>query len=121
MNWYLKVLKNYAGFDGRARRTEYWMFALFNIIIIAVLEILFFVTRSPILLVPLIIYVLAVLVPGIAVVVRRLHDIGKSGGWFFITFVPFIGGIWLLVLMCTAGNPGPNMYGPDPKAGIAAY
>ena len=58
---------------------------------------------------------LAIFIPNLAVIVRRLHDQGKSGWWFFISFVPFIGGIWLLILYLTDGTPGPNQYGPDPK------
>ena len=60
-------------------------------------------------------YALAVLIPGLAVAVRRLHDIGKSGAWYFICFVPFIGGIWLLILLCTEGERVENQYGVDPK------
>ena len=120
MNWYLAVWKNYAGFSGRSRRTEYWMFFLFNLIIAAVLEIpAFALAKTP--AVALIfaalagIYGLAALIPGLAVFVRRLHDTNRSGWWFFIGFVPFVGAIILLVFMCMEGTPGPNQYGPDPK------
>ena len=119
MNWYLGVLKNYAGFDGRARRKEYWMFALFNAIITVVLEVLYAATSSNILMILLFVYILAVFVPGLAVGVRRLHDLNKSGAWLLIAFVPFIGGIWLFVLTCLAGTRGPNQYGPDPKLAAA--
>lgn len=61
-------------------------------------------------------YALAVIIPGLSVFVRRMHDVGKSGWWFFIALIPFVGIIWLLVLLCTDGNPGENMYGPSPKA-----
>jgi len=122
MNWYLKVLKQYADFNGRARRKEYWMFFLFNIIIWVAFLILSIslsgndnIETPPVLAILLGIYFLGMIIPGLAVTVRRLHDIGKSGSWFFIYFIPLIGGIWLLVLMCTDGTPGPNMYGPDPK------
>lgn len=119
MDWYLKVLKNYANFEGRARRKEYWMFLLFNIIIAIVLGIIdgvlgmrtssgFGVLGS--------LYSLAVLLPGIAVAARRLHDIGKSGWWQLIVFIPFIGAIVLIVWYATAGNGGSNQYGADPKA-----
>ena len=121
MNWYLEVLKKYVVFDGRARRTEYWMFALFNIIIVAVLLILAVVTKSPIFYILYVLYLLAVLLPALGVLVRRLHDQGKSGAWFWISLVPFIGGIWLLVLTCIPGTPGPNQYGPDPKAAVTTY
>lgn len=119
MNWYLKVLKQYADFKGRARRKEYWMFVLFNFLFF----IVFSITSAVVDLeafaasigVVMIVYLLAIIIPGLAVTVRRLHDIGKSGTWFFIYFVPVIGGIWLLVLLCTEGNRGPNQYGADPK------
>lgn len=115
MEWYLKVVKdNYANFKGRARRKEYWMFFLFNMLFVFVTAVIDFVLG----IFPLmyVIYLLAVLIPSLAVFVRRLHDIGKSGWWFFISFIPIIGAIWLLVLLCTDGNPGENSYGPSPKA-----
>jgi uncharacterized membrane protein YhaH (DUF805 family) len=114
MNYYTDVLKKYAAFNGRARRQEYWMFTLFNALAMIVLAILA-VAASKYLFVLYGIYFLAVIIPSLAVLVRRLHDIGKSGGWFWILVVPLIGGLWLLVLTCIAGNPGPNQYGPDPK------
>lgn len=121
MNWYLKVLKQYFDFNGRARRKEYWMFVLFNMIIGVVLGffdgLLGLQIGSGAQAVGVIglIYSLAVLIPGIAVCVRRLHDIGKSGWMILIAFIPIVGGIWLLVLMCKDGDPGNNEYGPNPK------
>ncbi len=125
MEWYLKVVKdNYANFKGRARRKEYWMFVLFNFIFIIVAAILDNVLgttfdigyqRMPYGWIYLI-YALAVIIPGLAVLVRRLHDVGKSGGWIFIVLIPLVGAIWLLVLVCTDGNSGENAYGPSPKA-----
>ena len=116
MSWYLSVLKNYAGFAGRARRQEYWMFALVNLIIYAVLEVIAGVTKSSAVTILLVIYAVALIMPSLAVLVRRLHDTGKSGAWFWIVLVPFIGGIWLLVLTAMPGGAGANRYGPDPKA-----
>jgi uncharacterized membrane protein YhaH (DUF805 family) len=115
MEWYLKVVKdNYANFDGRARRLEYWMFVLFNILFaVAACIVDLILGTFPLLYV---VYILAIIVPGIAVTVRRLHDVGKSGWWYFICLIPIIGGIWLLVLLCTDGTPGANNYGPSPKA-----
>lgn len=113
MNHYTDVLKKYAVFSGRARRQEYWMFTLFQVAVVIVLAILDAVLGAGSLIVGL--YVLATFVPSLAVTVRRLHDLGKSGAWYFIAFVPLIGGIWLLVLTATAGQPAPNQYGPDPK------
>ncbi len=113
MDWYLKVLKeHYADFDGRARRTEFWMFALINFIVAIVLafigNMIHFTWISTI-------YSLAVLVPSIAVTVRRLHDIGKSGWWWLIVLVPFVGFIVLLVFAVMDSQPGSNQYGANPK------
>ena len=120
MKWYLKVIKNYAGFSGRARRQEYWMFVLFNIIFAIgamildnVLGLAFNGIGYGIIY---LLYVLFTLLPSLAVLVRRLHDTGKSGWWFLISFVPLIGSIWLLVLLVKEGVAGSNEYGPDPKA-----
>ena len=117
MQWWLAALKNYAGFSGRARRTEYWMFALVNFIIGAVLIILWFVPKIGTLFIVLsILFLLGTIVPGIAVSVRRMHDQDKHGAWVLIGLIPFaIGPIWLLVLTCLPGTVGPNQYGPDPK------
>ncbi|WP_404812559.1 DUF805 domain-containing protein [Capnocytophaga canimorsus] len=106
MNWYLKVLKQYADFKGRARRKEYWMFTLFNSIVFFALGFIGGLIETTVLVS---IYYLAIIVPSIAVGVRRMHDVGKSG-WFIL--VP----IYNLVLCLTEGERGPNQYGPDPKA-----
>jgi uncharacterized membrane protein YhaH (DUF805 family) len=119
MEWYLKVLKNYVNFRGRARRKEYWMFFLFNIIAALILMILdFFVLGTYGVLYGL--YLLAVILPSLAVTIRRLHDLGKSGWWIFISLIPVIGGIWLLVLLVMDGTTGENLYGPSPKAAAPA-
>jgi uncharacterized membrane protein YhaH (DUF805 family) len=122
MNWYLTVLKKYAVFSGRARRKEYWMFVLFNMIFAAVAALLDNLLGMAIENVGYgllyILYMLAVLVPSLAVMIRRLHDIGKSGWWFFISFIPLIGSIWLLVLLVTDSQPGENQYGPNPKGTV---
>src|SRR5918912_3057743 len=120
VDWYLEVLKKYAVFDGRARRQEYWMFILFNIIITAVLALIDSLIGTVIrqagfgLLQGL--YDLAVLIPSIAVTVRRLHDTGRTGWWILIGLIPLIGGIVLLVFMVLDSEPGANQYGPNPKA-----
>ena len=125
MNWYLGVLKKYAVFTGRARRKEFWMFVLFNIIITLVLNLIdgflgagFEAGGGGIISVR---YALAVLLPSIGVAIRRLHDIGKSGWWLFISLIPVVGGIWLIVLYCTDGELGENQYGPNPKEKAEAY
>lgn len=112
MSWFIEVLKKYAVFSGRARRKEYWMFALFAAIIAIVLGVIGVVIKFPYLVV---LFYLAILLPGLGVTVRRLHDTGRSGGWFFISFVPFVGGIILLVFTCSDSQPGVNQYGPNPK------
>jgi uncharacterized membrane protein YhaH (DUF805 family) len=127
MNYYLNVLKNYAVFSGRARRSEYWYFVLFNIIFAMVALSLDYVLGTRFAISSeygshlsfgyiYLFYILAMIIPGLAVGVRRLHDVGKSGWFYFISLIPVIGGIWLLVLFCTEGTSGDNEYGPDPKA-----
>jgi len=106
MNWYLKVLKQYADFNGRARRKEYWMFALFNFLISFVIGFIGGIMEFTLLGT---IYSLAVFIPSIAVAVRRMHDVGKSG-WFIL--IP----IYNLILACTNGDSGDNKFGADPKA-----
>ena len=114
MDWYLGVLKKYAEFTGRAQRKEYWMFFLINLIITIVIGVIEGVIGSPGFIG--LIYALAILIPGLAVTVRRLHDINRSGWWFLIVFVPVIGAIVLLVFACIAGDPGENDFGSNPKA-----
>lgn len=123
MNWYFQALKKYTVFNGRSRRKEYWYFVLFNTIISIVLAVIDVVTGSfsPEAGIGLLggIYTLAVLIPGIAVAVRRLHDTGRSGWWLLIGLIPIIGAIVLLVFMVQDSNPGQNQYGPNPKEVIA--
>ena len=118
-NWYLKCLKQYADFSGRARRKEYWMFALFNMIFFIVAMILDNVLGLTVGELPYgafyFLYALAVLIPGLAVSVRRLHDVGKSGWMILISLIPIVGGIWSLVLMLTDSNPEENRFGANPK------
>jgi uncharacterized membrane protein YhaH (DUF805 family) len=116
MEWYLKVLKNYVGFEGRARRKEYWYFFLFNVLIALVLAVIGRVLNTMILST---IYSLAVLLPGLAVSVRRLHDTDKSGWWLLIALIPFIGAIVLFVFTLMDSTPGTNQYGPSPKEAMA--
>ncbi|WP_329255411.1 DUF805 domain-containing protein [Streptomyces sp. NBC_01478] len=122
MSYFIEALKKYAVFSGRARRKEYWMYALFAGIIYVVLAILAVATKQAALFALLGIFYVGILLPSLAVTVRRLHDTGRSGGWFFISFVPLVGAIILLVFVCTDSAPGANQYGPNPKeaAGIPA-
>ncbi|MBY8889377.1 DUF805 domain-containing protein [Streptomyces sp. PTM05] len=114
MQWYLQALRSYADFSGRARRKEYWLFALFNFLILAVLYGVGLAVAKPIAILG-VVYELGVLVPSLAVIWRRLHDTGRSGGWFFISLVPLVGGIILLVFVCSDSQAGANQYGPNPK------
>ncbi|OSI15981.1 DUF805 domain-containing protein [Neisseria dumasiana] len=115
MNWYLEVLKKYAVFNGRSRRQEYWMFTLFNIIASIIFSTLDSLLGTNIFA---LLYTLAVLLPGIGVSIRRLHDIGRSGWWLLLSFIPVIGAIVLIYWACQDSQPGTNEYGPNPK-GVA--
>jgi uncharacterized membrane protein YhaH (DUF805 family) len=120
MTDFINVFKKYADFSGRAHRREYWMFTLFNTLIIFALSLIgigFVVYNiNPAIIIGIIsVYGLAVIIPSLALTVRRLHDIDKSGWLFFITFVPAVGGIILFVFSVLDGTPGDNQYGPDPK------
>ena len=115
-NWKLVVLERYAKFDGRAGRKEFWFFVLANVAIYIALLIL--AQISTVFIVLYFLYAIAVIVPNIAVGIRRLHDTDKSGWFLLISLVPIIGGIILLVFFATAGTDGPNQYGAaaDPAA-----
>ena len=121
MSWYLQVLKQYAVFSGRARRKEYWMFFLFNLIIAFVLgfiDVALILASESTGYGPLgWLYSLAVLIPAIAVAIRRLHDTGRSGWWLLIGLIPLLGALVILVFMVLDGEQGENKYGPNPKAG----
>lgn len=109
MNYYLQVLQNYVKFDGRARRAEFWYFVLFNLIISIALNIVGSLINFPLIAM---LYSLGVLLPSIAVGIRRMHDLGKSG-WYIL--IP----IYSIILAATPGVQGQNAYGSDPKAGAA--
>jgi len=115
MNWYLKVLKQYADFNGRSRRKEYWMFVLINLIISWSLALLDYAAGTSIFSIVSTIYSLAIFVPALAVSVRRLHDIGKSGWYYLLVLLPIIGWIWLIVLFATDSEAGPNKWDQNPK------
>lgn len=123
MEWFLKVVKeHYADFNGRARRKEFWMYYLFYVIGIIALEIIALILMSISDVLGGIVFgimglaVLGLIIPTLAVGVRRLHDVGKSGWMLLVSLIPVIGGIWLLILLITEGEKGDNQYGPDPKA-----
>lgn len=124
MNYYLNVLKNYAVFSGRARRSEFWYFTLFNMIFAFLAMGIDNVLGTTLnmgyeISLPYgyiyIIYALATFIPGLAVLVRRLHDVGKSGWMYFIILIPIIGAIWLLVLICRDSQVESNKWGENPK------
>ncbi len=119
MHWYLSVLKNYVGFSGRARRSEFWYFTLFNLIFAVILSVIDHVLGltdqygvGPLYC----LYLLAIILPSLAVEFRRLHDTNRSAWWILIAFVPIVGFIVLLVFFCQSGTAGENRFGPDPKA-----
>ncbi|MEO8650438.1 MAG: DUF805 domain-containing protein [Acidobacteriota bacterium] len=119
MNWYFEVLKKYAVFSGRARRKEYWLYVLFNTIfaiVAAVLDNVLGLAFRDVGYGPIYaLYGLLTLIPSLAVGVRRLHDIGKSGWYLLLALIPCVGAIILLVFAITDGDMGENEYGPDPK------
>lgn len=122
MNWYLGVLKKYTEFGGRARRKEYWFFVLFNMIVAIVLGVIdgalgLYMIEQEEAQVGLLggIYSFAVLLPSLAVSVRRLHDTDRSGWWILIALIPVIGAIVLIIFMVLDSQPGSNRFGPNPK------
>ncbi len=112
MNWYLKVMKNYVGFKGRARRKEYWMFTLINLVLILILTIIEKAAHLEDILTG--IYSLIVLMPSLAVGARRLHDTGRSGWWQLLNIIPIIGSIILIVFFAQRGEKHENYYGKNP-------
>jgi uncharacterized membrane protein YhaH (DUF805 family) len=113
------ITQHYADFKGRARRSEYWYFVLFNfiaiIIFVAITSLFISLLKSELVSVLIAVYYLGIIIPNLAVLVRRLHDVGKSGWFYFIAFIPIVGTIWLLVLLCRDSDYGPNEYGLNPK------
>ena len=116
IGYYIDFWKNYVNFSGRSRRAAYWYVVLMTFIIGIVLSLLAY--AAPTLSILSSIYGLASLIPSIAICVRRLHDIGKSGWWYLLVFVPLVGAIILLVWFIREGDHGDNLYGPDPKTTV---
>lgn len=119
MKYFLYCLQHYADFTGRARRSEYWYFVLFNFIVSILIGLSLGVIAG-LLNVPALVYLaylwsLAVFIPSLAVSVRRLHDIGRSGWWLLLSLIPLVGAIILIIWYCTDSQPGANQYGPNPK------
>lgn len=129
MEWMLMPLRRYAEFSGRSRRKEYWMFILFVVLVSVALSLVVSVLGlsgdeegslfgvGGAVLIILVLFYFALLIPSIAVQVRRFHDQDKSGWFVLLNLIPYIGGIIVLVFMCLEGTRGPNRYGPDPKGG----
>ncbi|MEL4016274.1 DUF805 domain-containing protein [Dryocola clanedunensis] len=118
MDWYFKVLRNYVGFRGRARRKEYWMFILVNLVLTGVLSILdkmlgLKIAADEGMLTT--IYGLLIMLPSWAVQFRRLHDTDRSAWWLLLVLIPIIGWIVILIFNCQNGTPGENRFGSDPK------
>lgn len=113
------VFKNYANFKGRARRKEYWYFVIFNMIASGLLTGISTASESTFFMVLQSLYTLAVAIPSLAVIWRRLHDIGKSGACYFVALIPLVGAIIVLIWLCKDSQPGDNQYGPCPKAPAA--
>lgn len=125
------VFTKYCTFSGRASRSEYWYFVLFNYLVVFIFTFLVLLCTSSLSVITsssftsmhftdilpgwasvlLSIYSLVILLPSLAVSVRRLHDTGRGGGWIFINLVPFIGGIWFFILMVLPSEPGVNRFG----------
>ncbi|EOW6720832.1 DUF805 domain-containing protein [Cronobacter dublinensis] len=118
MYWYIKAFKNYLGFTGRARRKEYWMFTLVNIILTGVMVALDKILGLRIMGeqgLLTVLYGLVVLLPALAVQFRRLHDTDRTARWLFVLFIPVIGWLMILAFNTQEGTRGENRFGPDPK------
>lgn len=121
MEWFLKILKeDYANFRGRVSREEYWKFMCVGILFSSAIFVLMVVFNSPtaaiIFMSIFFIFVFGTYIPTLAITVRRLHDTNRSGWAYFMSFIPFVGPIILMVYLCSEGTLGANRYGPDPKA-----
>ena len=129
IDWMFLPLKRYADFSGRSQRVGYWMFSLFNLLLFGGLFLIgglvgAFDERGGnilgmIVIGLIIVTILAVIVPTIAVTVRRFHDQDRSGWFYLLSFAPYVGGLILVVFMCIDGTPGSNRFGLNPKTGGA--
>ncbi|HCD7551670.1 TPA: DUF805 domain-containing protein [Citrobacter farmeri] len=118
MDWYINVLRNYVGFGGRARRKEFWMFILVNIIfafVLGVLDKMFGWQRAGGEGILTTIYAILVFLPSWAVQFRRLHDTDRTAWWLLLLIIPVIGWLVIILFSCQDGTPGENRFGPDPK------
>ena len=115
MKWYFKVIYHYFDFSGRSRRKEFWIFTLFNAILTLLLSLLDTVFETYIFTTIFFMYYLVMFIPSLSLLLRRLNDSGKSGWFLFVILIPIIGWIWLLVLLCSDSENGPNKWGENPK------
>ena len=118
MSWFIKAItQNYCNFSGRAQRAEYWYFMLFvNIVALGLGFTFGFSGVEPgTFMIIEIILALGIILPSLGVQVRRLHDVGKSGWFWFINFIPLVGFLIVLIWACEDSQPGDNQYGPNPK------
>ena len=117
--WYMIVLSKYVEFSGRARRKEFWFFLLMNMLVSFfigfVVGFMAVVLKEPAIIFSGHIYSLVIFLPSISVLVRRLHDTGRSGWWYWIALVPLVGAIILIIFLAEDSDPGGNQYGPNPK------
>ena len=116
--WYLKVVRdNYSNFSGRASRKEFWMFILILYFGSSLLFLMFIplIRITEYFLILWGIYLAAMVIPSIAIIVRRLHDQGNSGKYLFVFFIPLIGGLLLLIFLCKKGHRNENKYGVSPR------
>lgn len=121
MDYMLLPLRRYADFSGRSRRKEYWMFFLGYMLAAIALSVVGLILGSQpsggmsLMVILLLLLVAAIIIPSLAVQVRRFHDQDKSGWFVLLNFIPYVGGIIVLVFMCLEGTRGDNRFGPDPK------
>ena len=115
----VSAFTKYAVFSGRARRSEFWYFHLFNLVVIFCLNLICSLFSEDVGASLTGLYWLACLVPGLALIWRRLQDTGRSGFLYFLAFIPLVGWILVFVWLCMDGQRGPNRYGPDPKESAA--
>jgi uncharacterized membrane protein YhaH (DUF805 family) len=125
MNWMIMPYQRYFEFSGRSRRMEYWMFTLLQFLVAMVIVAIAFAFSSQgedtvmtVLLIGVGLLVLVSFIPSLAVQVRRFHDQDLTGWLVLLGFIPYVGGLIILVFMCIDGKRGPNKYGPDPKGGV---
>lgn len=129
MNWFLDpIIHHYADFKGRATRQQYWMFVLMYVILSLAISVLMIVDTfsdalaflGPVVTLLFIVFLVGTFIPALSLLVRRLHDIGWSGWWCLLNFIPYIGGLIVLILCCIPSQKGTNKYGPNPHGDESA-